>query len=163
MLKIYKNKMENINIGVIKRKKELKYEIMEYIERDSLIKKFDANIHGLFPNLTNIFTKKKLYFSLVLKYINSKKLNDIIKNIPKLNNKYKKEINIVYIYSLFYIYLNFQLFNKDKTENKDKIDQNKYNEKILPLINFFRLIRFFYKNNLLNWQKLINIFKYIKA
>ena len=113
--------MENINIGVIKRKKELKYEIMEYIERDSLIKKFDANIHEVFSNFTNLFTKKKIYFSLVLKYINSKKLNDIIKNIPKLNNKYKKEINITYIYSLFYIYLNFQLFNKDKRKIKTKL------------------------------------------
>ena len=70
-------------------------------------------------------------------------------------------MNTVYIYSLFYIYLKFQLFNKDNKENKDKKEQNKYAEKILSLTNYFKLIRFFYKNQMINWQKMINIFKYI--
>ena len=70
-------------------------------------------------------------------------------------------MNTVYTYSLFYIYLKFQLFNKDNKENKDKKEQNKYAEKILSLTNHFKLIRFFYKNQMINWQKMINIFKYI--
>ena len=149
--------MENLN----QRNKELEKEIMEDIERDSLIQKFNKNINEVFSNFTEQFTKQKIYFNLILKYINSKQLNDIIKHYPKLSHIYRKEINMVYIYSLFYIYLKFHLFNKDNKKNKNTNDQNKYKSKILPLINFFKLIRFFYKNHLINWQKVINIFKYI--
>ena len=149
--------MENLN----QRNKELEKEIMEDIERDSLIQKFNKNINGVFSNFTEQFTKQKIYFNLVLKYINSKQQNDVIKHYPKLSHKYRKEINTVYIYSLFYIYLKFNLFYKDNKKNKNTNDQNKYKSKILPLINFFKLIRFFYKNNLINWRKVINIFKYI--
>ena len=153
--------METLNIGIIERKKELEEEIMEDIERDYLITNFNTNINEIFPNFTNQLIKKKIYFSFILKYINSKKLNDIVKNCPTLNQIYRKEMNTVYIYSLFYIYLKFQLFNKDNKENKDKKEQNKYAEKILSLTNYFKLIRFFYKNQMINWQKMINIFKYI--
>ena len=153
--------METLNIGIIERKKELEEEIMEGIERDYLITNFNTNINEIFPNFTNQLIKKKIYFSFILKYINSKKLNDIVKNCPTLNQIYRKEMNTVYIYSLFYIYLKFQLFNKDNKENKDKKEQNKYAEKILSLTNYFKLIRFFYKNQMINWQKMINIFKYI--
>ena len=153
--------METLNIGIIERKKELEEEIMEDIERDYLITNFNTNINEIFPNFTNQLIKKKIYFSFILKYINSKKLNDIVKNCPTLNQIYQKEMNTVYIYSLFYIYLKFQLFNKDNKENKDKKEQNKYAEKILSLTNYFKLIRFFYKNQMINWQKMINIFKYI--
>ena len=153
--------METLNIGIIERKKELEEEIMEDIERDYLITNFNTNINEIFPNFTNQLNKKKIYFSFILKYINSKKLNDIVKNCPTLNQIYQKEMNTVYIYSLFYVYLKFQLFNKDNKENKDKKEQNKYAEKILSLTNYFKLIRFFYKNQMINWQKMINIFKYI--
>ena len=153
--------METLNIGIIERKKELEEEIMEDIERDYLITNFNTNINEIFPNFTNQLIKKKIYFSFILKYINSKKLNDIVKNCPTLNQIYQKEMNTVYIYSLFYVYLKFQLFNKDNKENKDKKEQNKYAEKILSLTNYFKLIRFFYKNQMINWQKMINIFKYI--
>ena len=153
--------METLNIGIIERKKELEEEIMEDFERDYLITNFNTNINEIFPNFTNQLNKKKIYFSFILKYINSKKLNDIVKNCPTLNQIYRKEMNTVYIYSLFYIYLKFQLFNKDNKENKDKKEQNKYAEKILSLTNYFKLIRFFYKNQMINWQKMINIFKYI--
>ena len=153
--------METLNIGIIERKKELEEEIMEDFERDYLITNFNTNINEIFPNFTNQLIKKKIYFSFILKYINSKKLNDIVKNCPTLNQIYQKEMNTVYIYSLFYIYLKFQLFNKDNKENKDKKEQNKYAEKILSLTNYFKLIRFFYKNQMINWQKMINIFKYI--
>ena len=153
--------METLNIGIIERKKELEEEIMEDIERDYLITNFNTNINEIFPNFTNQLIKKKIYFSFILKYINSKKLNDIVKNCPTLSQIYQKEMNTVYIYSLFYIYLKFQLFNKDNKENKDKKEQNKYAEKILSLTNYFKLIRFFYKNQMINWQKMINIFKYI--
>ena len=153
--------METLNIGIIERKKELEEEIMEDIERDYLITNFNTNINEIFPNFTNQLIKKKIYFSFILKYINSKKLNDIIKHCPTMNQIYQKEMNTVYIYSLFYIYLKFQLFNKDNKENKDKKEQNKYAEKILSLTNYFKLIRFFYKNQMINWQKMINIFKYI--
>ena len=153
--------METLNIGIIERKKELEEEIMEDIERDYLITNFNTNINEIFPNFTNQLIKKKIYFSFILKYINSKKLNDIVNNCPALNQIYRKEMNTVYIYSLFYIYLKFQLFNKDNKENKDKKEQNKYAEKILSLTNYFKLIRFFYKNQMINWQKMINIFKYI--
>jgi len=153
--------METLNIGIIERKKELEEEIMEDIERDYLITNFNTNINEIFPNFTNQLIKKKIYFSFILKYINSKKLNDIVKNCPTLSQIYRKEMNTVYIYSLFYIYLKFQLFNKDNKENKDKKEQNKYAEKILSLTNYFKLIRFFYKNQMINWQKMINIFKYI--
>ena len=153
--------METLNIGIIERKKELEEEIMEDFERDYLITNFNTNINEIFPNFTNQLIKKKIYFSFILKYINSKKLNDIVKNCPTLNQIYRKEMNTVYIYSLFYIYLKFQLFNKDNKENKDKKEQNKYAEKILSLTNYFKLIRFFYKNQMINWQKMINIFKYI--
>ena len=153
--------METLNIGIIERKKEFEEEIMEDIERDYLITNFNTNINEIFPNFTNQLNKKKIYFSFILKYINSKKLNDIVKNCPALNQIYRKEMNTVYIYSLFYIYLKFQLFNKDNKENKDKKEQNKYAEKILSLTNYFKLIRFFYKNQMINWQKMINIFKYI--
>ena len=153
--------METLNIGIIERKKELEEEIMEDIERDYLITNFNTNINEIFPNFTNQLIKKKIYFSFILKYINSKKLNDIVKNCPTLNQIYQKEMNTVYIYSLFYIYLKFQLFNKDNKENKDKKEQNKYAGKILSLTNYFKLIRFFYKNQMINWQKMINIFKYI--
>ena len=153
--------METLNIGIIERKKELEEEIMEDIERDYLITNFNTNINEIFPNFTNQLIKKKIYFSFILKYINSKKLNDIVKNCPTLSQIYQKEMNTVYIYSLFYIYLKFQLFNKDNKENKDKKEQNKYAEKILSLTNYFKLIRFFYKNQTINWQKMINIFKYI--
>jgi len=149
--------MENLN----QRNKELEKEIMEDIERDSLIQKFNKNINEVFSNFTEQFTKQKIYFNLVLKYINSKQLNDIIKHYPKLSHIYRKEINMVYIYSLFYIYLKFHLFNKDNKKNKNGNVQKKYKSKILPLINIFKLIRFFYKNHLINWQKVINIFKYI--
>ena len=153
--------METLNIGIIERKKELEEEIMEDFERDYLITNFNTNINEIFPNFTNQLIKKKIYFSFILKYINSKKLNDIVKNCPTLNQIYQKEMNTVYIYSLFYVYLKFQLFNKDNKENKDKKEQNKYAEKILSLTNYFKLIRFFYKNQMINWQKMINIFKYI--
>ena len=153
--------METLNIGIIERKKELEEEIMEDFERDYLITNFNTNINEIFPNFTNQLNKKKIYFSFILKYINSKKLNDIVKNCPTLSQIYQKEMNTVYIYSLFYIYLKFQLFNKDNKENKDKKEQNKYAEKILSLTNYFKLIRFFYKNQMINWQKMINIFKYI--
>ena len=153
--------METLNIGIIERKKELEEGIMEDIERDYLITNFNTNINEIFPNFTNQLIKKKIYFSFILKYINSKKLNDIVKNCPTLNQIYQKEMNTVYIYSLFYVYLKFQLFNKDNKENKDKKEQNKYAEKILSLTNYFKLIRFFYKNQMINWQKMINIFKYI--
>ena len=153
--------METLNIGIIERKKELEEEIMEDIERDYLITNFNTNINEIFPNFTNQLIKKKIYFSFILKYINSKKLNDIVKNCPTLSQIYQKEMNTVYTYSLFYIYLKFQLFNKDNKENKDKKEQNKYAEKILSLTNYFKLIRFFYKNQMINWQKMINIFKYI--
>ena len=153
--------METLNIGIIERKKELEEEIMEDFERDYLITNFNTNINEIFPNFTNQLNKKKIYFSFILKYINSKKLNDILKNCPTLNQIYQKEMNTVYIYSLFYVYLKFQLFNKDNKENKDKKEQNKYAEKILSLTNYFKLIRFFYKNQMINWQKMINIFKYI--
>ena len=153
--------METLNIGTNERKKELEEEITEDIERDYLITNFNTNINEIFPNFTNQLIKKKIYFSFILKYINSKKLNDIVKNCPTLNQIYQKEMNTVYIYSLFYIYLKFQLFNKDNKENKDKKEQNKYAEKILSLTNYFKLIRFFYKNQMINWQKMINIFKYI--
>ena len=153
--------METLNIGIIERKKELEEEIMEDIERDYLITNFNTNINEIFPNFTNQLIKKKIYFSFILKYINSKKLNDIVKNCPTLSQIYQKEMNTVYTYSLFYIYLKFQLFNKDNKENKDKKEQNKYAEKILSLTNHFKLIRFFYKNQMINWQKMINIFKYI--
>ena len=153
--------METLNIGIIERKKELEEEIMEDFERDYLITNFNTNINEIFPNFTNQLIKKKIYFSFILKYINSKKLNDIVKNCPTLSQIYQKEMNTVYIYSLFYIYLKFQLFNKDNKENKDKKEQNKYAEKILSLTNYFKLIRFFYKNQMINWQKMINIFKYI--
>ena len=153
--------METLNIGIIERKKELEEEIMEDFERDYLITNFNTNINEIFPNFTNQLNKKKIYFSFILKYINSKKLNDIVKNCPTLNQIYQKEMNTVYIYSLFYVYLKFQLFNKDNKENKDKKEQNKYAEKILSLTNYFKLIRFFYKNQMINWQKMINIFKYI--
>ena len=153
--------METLNIGIIERKKELEEGIMEDIERDYLITNFNTNINEIFPNFTNQLIKKKIYFSFILKYINSKKLNDIVKNCPTLSQIYQKEMNTVYIYSLFYIYLKFQLFNKDNKENKDKKEQNKYAEKILSLTNYFKLIRFFYKNQMINWQKMINIFKYI--
>ena len=149
--------MENLN----QRNKELEKEIMEDIERDSLIQKFNKNINEVFSNFTEQFTKQKIYFNLILKYINSKQLNDIIKHFPKLSHKYRKEINTVYIYSLFYIYLKFNLFYKDNKKNKNENVQKKYKSKILPLINIFKLIRFFYKNHLINWQKVINIFKYI--
>ena len=150
--------MESLNIEVIERKKEFYEEIMEEIERDYLITNFNANIKEVFPNLNNRINKNKIYFSFVLKYINSKKLNDIAKKNPQLNKIYRKQMIIVYIYSLFYIYLKFQLFNK---ENKEKKDQNKYIGKTISLTNYFRLIRFFYKNSLINWQHLVNIFKYI--
>ena len=153
--------METLNIGIIERKKELEEEIMEDFERDYLITNFNTNINEIFPNFTNQLNKKKIYFSFILKYINSKKLNDIVKNCPTLSQIYQKEMNTVYIYSLFYVYLKFQLFNKDNKENKDKKEQNKYAEKILSLTNYFKLIRFFYKNQMINWQKMINIFKYI--
>ena len=153
--------METLNIGIIERKKELEEEMIEDIERDYLITNFNTNINEIFPNFTNQLIKKKIYFSFILKYINSKKLNDIVKNCPTLSQIYQKEMNTVYIYSLFYIYLKFQLFNKDNKENKDKKEQNKYAEKILSLTNYFKLIRFFYKNQMINWQKMINIFKYI--
>ena len=153
--------METLNIGIIERKKELEEEIMEDIERDYLITNFNTNINEIFPNFTNQLIKKKIYFSFILKYINSKKLNDIVKKCPTLSQIYQKEMNTVYTYSLFYIYLKFQLFNKDNKENKDKKEQNKYAEKILSLTNYFKLIRFFYKNQMINWQKMINIFKYI--
>ena len=153
--------METLNIGVIERKKDLEEEIMEDIERDYLITNFNTNINEIFPNFHNQIIKKKIYFSFLLKYINSKKLNDIIKHCPTMNQIYQKEMNTVYIYSLFYIYLKFQLFNKDNKENKDKKEQNKYGEKTLSLANYFKLIRFFYKNKMINWQKVINIFKYI--
>ena len=153
--------METLNIGIIERKKELEEEIMEDFERDYLITNFNTNINEIFPNFTNQLNKKKIYFSFILKYINSKKLNDIVKNCPTLSQIYQKEMNTVYTYSLFYIYLKFQLFNKDNKENKDKKEQNKYAEKILSLTNHFKLIRFFYKNQMINWQKMINIFKYI--
>ena len=153
--------MEILNIGVIERKKEFEEEIMEDIERDYLITNFNNNINEIFPNFANQLIKKKIYFSFILKYINSKKLNDVVKNCPTLNQIYKKEMNTVYIFSLFYIYLKFRLFNKDNKENKDKKEQNKYTEKILSLTNYFKLIRFFYKNHMINWQNMINIFKYI--
>ena len=153
--------METLNIGVIERKKVLEEDMMEDIERDYLITNFNSNINEIFPNFNNQIIKKKIYFSFLLKYINSKKLNDIIKHCPTMNQIYQKEMNTVYIYSLFYIYLKFQLFNKDNKENKDKKEQNKYGEKTLSLANYFKLIRFFYKNKMINWQKVINIFKYI--
>ena len=153
--------METLNIGVIERKKDLEEEIMEDIERNYLITNFNTNINEVFPDFHNQIIKKKIYFSFLLKYINSKKLNDIIKHCPTMNQIYQKEMNTVYIYSLFYIYLKFQLFNKDNKENKDKKEQNKYGEKTLSLANYFKLIRFFYKNKMINWQKVINIFKYI--
>ena len=151
--------METLNIGVIERKKVLEEEIMEDIERDYLITNFNSNINEIFPNFNNQVIKKKIYFSFLLKYINSKKLSDIIKHCPTMSQIYQKEMNTIHIYSLFYIYLKFQLFNKDNKENKDKKEENKYAEKTLSLANYFKLIRFFYKNKMINWQKVINNFQ----
>ena len=150
--------METLNIENNQTKKKFYEEIMEEIEKEYLIINFNKNIKEVFPNIDNQFNKNKIYLSFVLKYINSKKLNEIIKQSPILNQKYRKEMNTVYLYSLFYIYLNFQLFNK---ENKDNKEPNKYKNKIISLVNYFKLIRFFYKNQLINWQKMINIYKYI--
>ncbi len=106
-------------------------------------------MNELFPQEKNEITKKKIYFSFILKYINSKELNVLIKKYKILKHIYSKELNNVYIYSLFYIYLKFQLFNKMK-ENKANKNNNKYDKKILSTSNYFKILRNLYQNQVLN-------------
>ena len=150
--------MENANIDENQKKKLIEEEIIEEIEKNKLIINFNASIKEVFPNLGIEFTNKKIYFCLLLKYINSKKLDDLIKYNPILKDIYRKNEDTIYIYSLFYIYLKFQLFDKDNNDNKKN---NKFTGKIISLTKYFKLIRFFYKNELINYEKAINIFKYI--
>ena len=150
--------MENANIDENQKKKLIEEEIIEEIEKNKLIINFNASIKEVFPNLGIEFTNKKIYFCLLLKYINSKKLDDLIKYNPILKDIYRKNEDTIYIYSLFYIYLKFQLFDKDNNDNKKN---NKFTGKIISLTKYFKLIRFFYKNQLINCEKVINIFKYI--
>ena len=150
--------MENANIDENQKKKLIEEEIIEEIEKNKLIINFNASIKEVFPNLGIEFTNKKIYFCLLLKYINSKKLDDLIKYNPILKDIYRKNEDTIYIYSLFYIYLKFQLFDKDNNDNKKN---NKFTGKIISLTKYFKLIRFFYKNLLINCEKVINIFKYI--
>ena len=151
--------MESLNIGIIERKKTIAEEIIEAIDRNYLIKNFNENINGIFKNEKNQLNKKNIYSNIVLKYINSKKLSYLLRICGTLKQSYQKEMNSAYICSLFFIYLKTELFekkNNDKNDKEKKINQ----EKIISTKDFFQLIRYFYKNQLINWKQVISIFKY---
>ena len=149
---------DNLNIGFIQQKKRLEEEIMDDIERDYLITNFHSNFKEVFPEIKDQLTKKKIYFSFVLKYLDSKEFEVLLKRDYILKQNYVKKINYIYIYSLFYIYLRFQLFDKIKEDNKKN---DKYKNKIISMTNYFRLIKNFYKSQMLNWKQIINILKYL--
>ena len=146
--------MENSNIGFIGRKKTIAEEIIETIDRDYLIKNFNKNIVEILKKDTNQLNKKIIYSNIVLKYINSKKLSYLLRICGSLKQTYQKQMNSAFIYSLFYIYLKIELFGKN---NKGK----KINEdNMISTRDYFRLIRYFYKNKLINWKQVISIFRY---
>ena len=151
--------MESLNIGIIERKKTIAEEIIEAIDRNYLIKNFNENINEIFKNEKNQLNKKNIYSNIVLKYINSKKLSYLLRICGTLKQSYQKEMNSAYICSLFFIYLKTELFekkNNDKNDKEKKINQ----EKIISTKDYFQLIRYFYKNQLINWKQVISIFKY---
>ena len=145
--------METLNIGDNEQKKTFEEEIMDEIERNYLITNFNDNLKEIFSNAKNQITKKKIYFNFISNYINSKKIKIFIKRELTLKQDYQKKMNNAYMYSLFYIYLNFQLFVQVS-------EKNKY-QKIISLTDNFKLVRYFYKNNLINWKQIINILKYL--
>ena len=148
--------MENLNIDVIKKEKSLEEEIMSSIEKNYLITNFNTNLTELFKNFPNQLINKYIYFNFVLKYKNTRNIFNITKKYKQLNPILRKENTNAYIYSLFYIYLNFELL-----EICDKDNKKKYNAKLISLTNVLKLIRFFYMNDLINWQQLLNILKYL--
>ena len=141
--------MENINISIIEAKRSLEQQIMANIERNYLIKNFNDNLNKVFPKFENKLMKSKIYLSFIYKFMKSKYLFYLLKSQPKLNKKSDK-INHYYVYSLFYIYLSFELF----------ISKYKENKRIYSFNNYIRIIKYFYKNNLINLQEIMNIFKY---
>ena len=146
--------MENSNIGFIGRKKTRAEEIIETIDRNYLIKNFNKNIVEILKKDTNQLNKKIIYSNIVLKYINSKKLSYLLRICGSLKQTYQKQMNSAFIYSLFYIYLKIELFcknNKGKKINEDNMISTR---------DYFRLIRYFYKNKLINWKQIISIFSY---
>ena len=146
--------MENLNIGFIERKKTIAEEIIETIDRDYLIKNFNKNIVEILKKDTNQLNKKIIYSNIVLKYINSKKLSYLLRICGSLKQTYQKQMNSAFIYSLFYIYLKIELFGKN---NKGK----KINEdNMISTRDYFQIIRYFYKNKLINWKQVISIFSY---
>ena len=112
--------MENLNIDVINRKKELHEEIMDIIDKNYLISNFNSNLSQYFKNYKNKFEKKNIYFYFVFKYINSKSTKQLIKYHSASKQILQNKLEFAYIYSLFYIYLKFELFFKLNNDNKKK-------------------------------------------
>ena len=143
--------MENININIIALEKSFEQQIMDDIEKNNLLTNFNTNIKQVLTNFENQLTKQKIYLNFIYKYQKSKNLFYILKFQPKLCEISNKKLNHYYIYCLFYIYLNFELFIKSYKDNKSIYTFNSY----------IRIIKFFYKNGLISWQEIINIFRYL--
>ena len=72
--------MENLNIDVINRKKELHEEIMDIIDKNYLISNFNSNLSQYFKNYKNKFEKKKYLFLFrfqIYKFKKHKAINKI--------------------------------------------------------------------------------------
>ena len=153
--------MENLNIDVINRKKELREEIMDIIDKNYLISNFNSNLSQYFKNYKNKFEKKNIYFYFVFKYINSKSTKQLIKYHSASEQILQNKLEFAYIYSLFYIYLKFELFFKINNDNKEKKENQANIDKIISIKDFIDLIEYFYKSKIITWREVINILKYL--
>ena len=153
--------MENLNIDVINRKKELHEEIMDIIDKNYLISNFNSNLSQYFKNYKNKFEKKNIYFYFVFKYINSKSTKQLIKYHSASEQILQNKLEFAYIYSLFYIYLKFELFFKINNDNKEKKENQANIDKIISIKDFIDLIEYFYKSKIITWREVINILKYL--
>ena len=153
--------MENLNIDVINRKKELHEEIMDIIDKNYLISNFNSNLSQYFKNYKNKFEKKNIYFYFVFKYINSKSTKQLIKYHSASEQILQNKLEFAYIYSLFYIYLKFELFFKLNNDNKEKKENQANIDKIISIKDFIDLIEYFYKSKIITWREVINILKYL--
>ena len=153
--------MENLNIDVINRKKELHEEIMDIIDKNYLISNFNSNLSQYFKNYKNKFEKKNIYFYFVFKYINSKSTKQLIKYHSALKQILQNKLEFAYIYSLFYIYLKFELFFKINNDNKEKKENQANIDKIISIKDFIDLIEYFYKSKIITWREVISILKYL--
>ena len=150
--------MEDSNIGVINlsisnKNKEADI-INDNINKEN-ISRFNSTINSLFieGNMKKLIpiTNRKIYLYFMRKYKYSRNISYILKQKNKsftIKNSEKLK-NYLNSFILFYMFIELGDIKQKLTELK-----------LLSLNDFFKLIIFLYKNNILSLQNVINIFKY---